>query len=224
VLVSFAVVLVTIYGCSGSPSSNNSTGGPGNLSPGTQALRNLTPFEKKILKDKHVTLAGLLESTQVYEECLTRANIQWTQAPGGLGPSSLQTIVMVPQNVSNPDAYNNQMQAKTLQCLNQVSAVEDVWVLQNQASQGDIQKAERNFVSCLRKAGLSLPPNATFEQAGTALQNLVVSNSGGEIDPNSALGQEQTAATSCGQAVSDSAVVALPGLADALKSLDTSSW
>jgi hypothetical protein len=203
----------------------DTSGTSSKLSLGAQALQNLSPFEKRVLKDKKVTLAELLEATQVYEECLTANNINFQQTSAtDLGPSGVATLITVPANVKDPDAYDAEMQNKAYTCQDPVSAVEDVWVLQNQASQAQIDKAEKDYVACIRNAGISLPAGATFTQAGSAAKSFVQSLSGNEVDPTSALGIEQTAVSNCMASIAQTSTVALPGLSQALAALNTSGW
>lgn len=216
--LSLIVSAALLAGCGG-------TSGPESASLGAQALRHLSAFDKKVLKDKKVTIAELLETTQVYKECLNARGIQFEQgAPGDLGPSGLITVIDVPRQVKDPDSYMMALDTKAETCLDQVSAVEDVWVLQNQASQSQIDRAEGQFVSCVRRAGLHVPAGIGFGAAGKAVRELMQGLSTAEINSSSAEGQEYSAVQECLVPVSKVAEVALPGLAQALSSLDTRGW
>lgn len=220
VFATAGLLSLTVAACSAAAAQSG-----GSASLGAQALQNLTSFEKGVLKDKQVTVAELIESTQVYKECLSSRHISYSQGdPGNLGPSGIQTLTLVPAKVSDPDAYEARIDNETQACLNSVSAVEDVWVLQNQASESDIDNAKTVFVSCVQKAGLRLGQDADFASAGKAARALVERTSGAETDSSSPLGIELAAVSDCLSAVTKSAQVALPGLSQALDSLDTSGW
>src|SRR5690242_3269540 len=128
------IASLLVVGCG--RSSNATPSGP---SLGVRALQSLTPFEKKALKDKTVSLAELMASTQVYEECLRAHHVDFDiGSPENLGPSGVQTVITVPANVASPDEVADKLTAQARACLAQVSAVEDVWVLQHQVSQADL--------------------------------------------------------------------------------------
>ena len=205
--------------------ASNAGSGAGGLSLGAKALKNLTPFEKRVLKDKKVTVAELVESTQIYVECLDALHFDHeVNDPSVLGPSGIEYGYEIPKGVQDQDAYSNKMELRADSCRNSVEAVEDVWVLQNQASQSDIDKAKREFVPCVRRAGVTLAPDATFEQAGLAAKKQMTDNASQEIDPQSSAGKAMLALESCMDSIGKESVVALPGLEQALKSLNTSSW
>jgi hypothetical protein len=200
-------------------SSTSSATGP---SLGAKALHGLTPFEKKALKDKIVTVAELMASAQAYKECLTASHVDFdTSSADNLGPSGIQTVITVPPGTANPDSVADKLTAKAHACRDQVSAVEDVWVLQHQASQADIDKAKDNFVSCVRNAGLALSAGATYEDAADAAKRLL---QGGRGNPATPSGREAVAVGDCLAGITQSAEVALPGLQQALASLNTAGW
>ena len=206
-----------LAGC-GSPAATGST------SLGAQALRNLTPFEKKVLKDKTVSVAELMQATQVYTECLTAKQVGFEHGdPSDLGPSGIQTLITVAPTVPNPDAVAAALTAKAHACLDSVAAVEDVWLLQHQLSQSDLDKAKSVFVRCVRAAGVPLAAGATFDDAGTAARKLL-KDATGELDPSTAKGSEVVAIGGCMSSITQSSQVALPGLQQALDALDTRAW
>lgn len=95
----------------------------GNAALGRQALENLSPFEQRVLKDKQVTDAEFDESTHVFTECLTEAGIKFEITPGRAGMGS----VLMYGTGSPNNSYDEKMQ----HCVDQVDAVENVWILQN---------------------------------------------------------------------------------------------
>ena len=210
-----AVALLT--GC-GSPATTSST------SPGAQALQNLTAFERTVLKDKTVSVAELLQARQVYVECLDASHVGFEHGdPSDLGPSGIQTLITVAPTEPNPDAVAAALTDKAHACLDSVAAVEDVWVLQHQLSQSDIDKAKAKLVDCVRNAGVPLPAGATFDDAGNAARTLL-QNTTTELDPSTARGAEVVAVGGCLSSITQSSQVALPGLRQALDALDTNGW
>ena len=208
---------VLLAGC-GSATTTRST------SLGAQALQNLTPFEKKVLKDKTVTVAELMQARQVYTECLDTNHVGFQPGdPNELGPSGVQTLITVAPTEPNPDAVAAALTAKAHTCLDSVAAVEDVWVLQHQLSQSDLDKAKATFVTCVRNAGIPLPARATYADAGSAARTLL-QNTTSELNPSTAQGAEVVAVGGCLSSITQSSQVALPGLRQALDALDTSRW
>jgi hypothetical protein len=187
---------------------------------GAKELQHLSPVEKRVLKDKVVTSAELGESTRVYIECLDANKLGHQVVDDDLGPSGILVDFEVTANVKSSDE-DASMDAKARTCLGEVSAVEAVWMLQNQPSQSDIEKAQNDFVACMRRAGVSLSPNATMADAGAAARQLI---SGGHVDASTPRGRQLAAVSECLTTITRSTQLALPGLDQALKSLDTSGW
>lgn len=90
---------------------------------GAEVLQNISPFEQRVLADKHVTQTELDESTHVYTECLTAAGLKYEITPGQTGTGS----IWVTQTGSPRPDSDDAMQ----ECTDQVNAVENVWILQN---------------------------------------------------------------------------------------------
>lgn len=90
---------------------------------GSQALENLSSFEQRVLKDKHVTQAEFDESTQVYTECLAAAGLQHGTTPGQVGIGSASGRQAGSPGQDSDDAMQR--------CVGQVNAVQNVWILQN---------------------------------------------------------------------------------------------
>lgn len=122
-----AAVLVLVSGAFLVAGCASSGSGAGN-SLGAQALQNLSPFEKRVLKDKYVTQAEFDESMQVYTECLAAAGIQYEIKPGEVGMGS---VLMY--NTGSPGPDSTTFDEDMRRCVDQVSAVQNVWILQNQA-------------------------------------------------------------------------------------------
>ena len=211
------VAVALLAGC-GSPATTGST------SLGAQALQNLTPFERTVLKDKTVSVAELMQARQVYVECLDANHVGFTHGdPSDLGQSGIQTLITVAPTEPNPDAVAAALTAKAHTCLDSVAAVEDVWVLEHQLSQSDLDKAKATFVSCVRNAGVTLPDRATFDDAGASARTLLQDTTT-ELNPSTARGAEVVAVGGCLSSITQSQQVALPGLRQALDALDTSGW
>ncbi len=204
-------------------------GPPGGAdSLGAKALQNLTPFEKRVLVDKHVSLGELQQADQIYVNCLTTSGV----------------TVLPDQGVANdpgPDGYgltwtyindsqNNKMNARAAVCQSQVAAVTAVWVLQHEASADQVAAAEGTFPNCAKRAGLSFAPQSRWEdvarQAETVLNNVLQSNPTSSAaptsDPNNP-GLDVQGLGRCVDGLSASTATALPGLQSALDALNTGS-
>jgi hypothetical protein len=187
---------------------------------GAKELQDLSPVETRVLKDKVVTSAELGDSTDVYIECLDAKKLGHQVVDDDLGPSGILVDFSVSASVKSSDE-DVAMYGKAKECLDEVSAVEAVWILQNQPSQSDIEKAQNDFVACVRLAGVSLDPNATMADAGAAARQLI---SGGHVDVSTPHGRKVAAVSECLTTLTRSTQIALPGLDQALKSLDTGGW
>jgi hypothetical protein len=198
---------------------------PAGTSMGARALASLTPIEKSVLKDKKVTVAEVMRSTRTYIECLDAHGLSHgVEDPSDLTTSGVSVEFGAPPGTADPDAYAHTVDAQIHACHDEVDAIDDVWVLQHEASQADLDRAEKHFVSCVRSAGLAIPATATPAEAGAAAKKLMQDTASTEDDPSSALGRETKQVSDCLETISKSTGVALPGLAEALRSLDTSGW
>lgn len=118
-----AMVTVLAAGCATAQPDPNSH-------LGAAALQNLSQFEKRVLADKHVTDAELGEAVQVFTDCLTKAGIAYSIQPGQVGLRS----VLMHGSVTDEAERTQQLadhDAKMNRCIDQVSAVDNVWILQN---------------------------------------------------------------------------------------------
>jgi len=208
-----AAVVVTLVGCGGPPDQSDL---------GRKALQNLSPLEKSVLADKVVTLAELKQASQVYVDCVTRAGATVTPGegdPGYIGPSSF--------GLEWSSADDDQMERKTSACLAQVNAIEDVWVLQHEASEADKEVAEQRFVGCARSAGLPVQDGEDWtDVARAAVSKLDDSGYYGRSSGSPALpsgGVDVSALGACVDEVTQKTSGALPGLAQALATLDPSA-
>ena len=96
---------------------------------GAAALQNLSPFEQHVLADKHVTAAERAQALQVFTGCLTDAGIRYETDPGQTGIAGVRMYgeAAVGAGGTTQSADDAAMD----HCINQVSAVENVWILQN---------------------------------------------------------------------------------------------
>lgn len=211
-----AVGMALVAGCAGTPA------GAGN-SMGAQALQDPSPFEKRVLADKHVTRAELDESVRVYTECLTAAGIEYEVQPG-VGISSILLHGSLSPG-SDSAAELEEFDEKMEGCIDEVSAVGNVWTLQNHVSVSELETMRNTFVSCLRDAGLPLAEGATYSDAREAASQLRKSMSGPMYDDSTEQGRTLIKVTTCQQDFQGvSGAQPLPGLAEALEALDTSGW
>lgn len=211
VAVALAIVIGVFFatGCS-------NTQGSGDHSLGAQALQNLSPFEMRVLKDKHVSQAEFDESMQVYTECLTAAGLKYHIQSDQAGMGAVQVTGTGAPSMGSDSAMER--------CVHQVDAVQEVWILQNHVSASDVDKLQAKFISCLRGAGLSIKDGASFADAENAVSQFT--NSLPEhYDNNSPDGIIAGKADTCQQDYySVSGAQPLPGLQEALDNLDTSGW
>lgn len=199
-----------VAGCAGSLSS-------GGNSLGAQALQNPSQFEERVLKDKHVTQAEFDESMQVYTECLAAAGLQYEVSPAQVGMGS---VFVYHTGRPGPDSDNAEMQ-----CVDKVSAVQNVWTLQNHLSTADLESRRATYIACLRDAGLPISDGASFEDANSAMSAFIDSLSGKQYDDASPLGKKVDKVFTCRRHYQRvSGAQPLPGLKQALETLDTSGW
>jgi hypothetical protein len=209
-VVLFLTVFVALRALSSEPPS------PSELSLGARELQDLSPFEKSILKDKVVTPTELRQSTHVFIECLNTNHIGHEVIAGDPGPSGIQVDMELLEGAEEA-SKNKEVDA----CLDNVSAVEAVWLLQNQPNQSDIEEAKADYVACVRHAGVNLAANATAADAGAAARQF---NQGGSANASTPRGRQASALLVCLETLVRSTQTALPGLGQALESLDTSGW
>ncbi len=208
VLVAFIGVFL-VAGCASSQ-------GGGNNSLGATALQNLSPFEKGVLADKHVTEAELDQSMRVYTECLTAAGLKYQIQPGQAGMGS---VWVIQTGKPGPDS-----DAAMERCTDEVNAVENVWILQNHVGAADLATMQAKFISCLRDAGLPIKDGATFLDAESAESKFMTSLPG-QYDDDSPVGVTADKVDTCQQNYQKvSGAQPLPGLQEALTKLDTSGW
>lgn len=101
----------------------------GDVSLGARALQDLSPFERQVLADKHVTAHELDEAIHTFTDCLTEAGIRYEIAPG---TPNMSNVIMYGglANGWDPTAQDDYDQ-KMEHCVDQVSAAQNVWILQN---------------------------------------------------------------------------------------------
>ncbi|WP_173159459.1 hypothetical protein [Phytohabitans suffuscus] len=161
----------------------------------------MSDFERDVLRDKEVVPAELERARQIYLDCLAASGIRADQ-PEPLQPG-LGGIVV---GFDAPGDEESDIKLAAIDdCMSDVSAVQEVWILQNQLSEEQRTAAMATFVSCVRAAGLNLPQGTRFEDAVKAAQT---------AEPDTA------ALDVCLSRVTASLQTALPGLADALHHLD----
>jgi hypothetical protein len=207
--------VVALAGCSGAPDQSYL---------GRQALEHMSPVEKAALADKVVTLAELKQASQVFVDCVTRAGATVTPGegsdPGYVGPSSY--------GLEWPSDADAVMEPKVDACRHEVNAVEDVWVLQHQASESDMEAAEQKFPGCARRAGLSVPGDTDWKdavrQAVSVLEDSgYYGHASGSPAPQAPGAVDVTALGACVDDLTKKTTGALPGLAEALATLDPSA-
>jgi hypothetical protein len=219
VTVVLVTAVVVLGGCGGPPDESYM---------GRRALEHLSAVERAALADKQVTLAELKQASQVYVDCVTKAGATPEPGqgsdPGYAGPSGFAVEYSLGQGV-DADVMEQRLDA----CRNEVNAVEDVWVLQHEASQADKQKAEQQFVTCARRAGLAVAADADWMDASRKAVSLLqdsgyYGHASGSPAPSATAGGVDVAALGrCVDDVSSKTSGALPGLAEALATLDPSA-
>lgn len=109
----------------------------GDASLGANALRDLSGFEKQVLADKRVTSGELDEAIRVYTQCLSAAGLRYEIQPG---PTNMDNVVIFggPANGAALAAQPDD-DAKMQHCVDQVSAVQNVWILQHHTVGSDPQ-------------------------------------------------------------------------------------
>lgn len=206
--LSLVIGVLVVTGC-------GSSQGASGQSLGAQVLQNPSPFEMRVLKDKHVTQAEFDESTQIYIECLKAAGLQVEIQPDGAGIARVWA-----KGTGAPSSNSGNPVEK---CAHQIDAVQNVWVLQSHVSASDIDRMQAQLVSCLRDAGLPIKDGSTFNDAERALSDFMASL--GSYDDNSPQGVTADKAGTCQQDYQGvSGAQPLPGLQEALDQLDTSGW
>lgn len=192
-----------------------STESAGTQSLGAEVLQDLSPFEMRVLKDKHVTRAELDEATQIYIECLQAAGLRVDIDPSQEGMAAVWA-----EGIGLPDSAAGD---PVEECSHQVDAVENVWILQNHVSAADLNQMRAQLVSCLRDAGLPINDGATFDDAARAYSEFMESL--GSYSDGSSEGVRADKAGVCQQEYQGvSGAQPLPGLQEALGRLDTSAW
>ena len=187
-----------------------------------------------MLADKVVTLAELEQAAHVFVDCVTEAGGTVAQDVGPdtgyVGPSSYSVEYPV-TSAQAGDAIEHKIDA----CRGEVNAIEDVWVLQHETSEAEKEKAEQAFPGCARKAGMSLADDVDWADATrTAAAALEKSNFLGSSHwtaspkPTQAAspivdGVDMIALDQCLDDLTTKTSGALPGLADALATLNPSA-
>lgn len=96
---------------------------------GIQALQNLSSFEKQVLADKHVTADEIDEAMGVYTQCLTDSGIRYEIQPG---PRGMGNVLMFGGPAEGWAPGTEQQYDEAMEhCSDEVSAVQNVWILQN---------------------------------------------------------------------------------------------
>jgi hypothetical protein len=95
---------------------------------GQQALQNLSSFEKRVLKDKHVTDAERATTLRVFTQCLTNAGIEYEIDPDQTGIAS---VWMYGGTAAQAGRTTQDDAAAMDHCIDQVNAIENVWILQH---------------------------------------------------------------------------------------------
>jgi hypothetical protein len=181
---------------------------------GWQELQDLSALEREVLADKHVDLAELERATQVYIECLS-----------GLGVRAVQPDLLRP----GPSGVSSEFEAATQDdadrvfegihdCYSEVSAIEAVWTLQNQASEEERQAAMAAFGDCVRNAGLDIASDASVEDAILAAREAIQEQR--TAPGTGTVGPDLAALEACLTTVTVALESALPGLEEALNELD----
>lgn len=206
--VTLVVALALAAGCS-------SSSGDGDTSLGEQTLSDLSALETRALTDKTVTYAELEEAGQAFTECLEGSGFATFFEGTDRGPGSVVAEIASPaESLSDDEAQVEQdrQDAAYDGCLSEVSAVSAVWVLQNQASEDEIQAALDDLPDCLARAGVQMAPDSTAQEAVAAAAEF-----------RSAPSSSETAITAVDVCLSTTASAtesAQPGLAEALAGLD----
>ena len=221
-LIAFVVALLMCTSCAVSLPAGIASTPTGAYAPAYQ-LQHLTPFAKRVLKDKKVDLRELLQATQHREQCLTAHGVDWfqqTSPDGYLGPASVWYSATVPTATPDASAIASAQNKAASDCFTEDSIIESVWILQHPVTAQQVADAKRNFAGCLVRAGLGVPKNASFDVANKAFQSYLAQH----LDTESG---DPTLAAALHCAVipqSPEGVIAPPGLTEALSALDTGSW
>ena len=205
-VVGLVVSLALSTGCAESRGSDDS--------PGAQLLASLSAFESEVLVDRTVSLAELEAAGQAFAECLSAAGFTPVNDGDGIGPDSIAAEIATPSE-DLPEAERlarEQRQEERYEgCRDLVDAVSAVWVLQNQASEAEIQATLATLPDCLSEAGLELPSGVSPQDAARAAQEDRTLDEAG-----------RAAVDACLTAAARSSVSAPAGLAEALARLDLS--
>jgi hypothetical protein len=188
--------------------------GPDSNSPGWQELQNLSAFEREVLGDKYVDLAELERANQLYSACLTAADVSAVRPdlrrPGPNG--------VVKEYTAATQDEANRKEARIAECYARVSAVQEVWILQSQASEEERQLAKAAFVDCARGAGLDVSAGASFDDTALAAHQFVEAAKM-RASPD-ATGPDPNAVGACLKTIALALESAMPGLEEALDDLD----
>jgi hypothetical protein len=161
---------------------------------GAAILADLSPIEREVLADKQVRSAEFTSANQVTLACLRKAG-----AVIASNPDDVLTMATI-------QGGSEQALERIRACKAETDAIGAVWVLQNQPSPEERQAGRQKFLACIRSAGVDLPDGSSLQDALAAAQSA-----------------ESTEARSCAEAFARADISALPGLAEALDNLDTST-
>jgi hypothetical protein len=189
--VVFLVVTLGLTACS--------EGAPSDQSLGEQELSNLSELEAEYLADQFITPGELDAARDTLAACVEDAGFSVEIDPNSQGPASV-----VVTTSANQDDDGSKLDAAFSECYANVSAIAEVWTLQNEATPEQIEVAKAGYVDCLTAAGLV--------EAGLSFDDAMVT-----FNPQGFTADEMTAATECSdkftQEIGD---VGLPGLREAL--------
>jgi hypothetical protein len=128
VAVAAVAMLVAVFGLVVA-AGGTATQPAGDASLGVHALQNLSEFEKQVLADKHVTPEEMDEALHTYTDCLSEAGMRYEIQPGPRGMGNVLTFGG-PAN-GWPSGTEQDFDVAMERCVDQVSAVQNVWILQN---------------------------------------------------------------------------------------------
>jgi hypothetical protein len=218
-VVAALAALLVLASCSGPEVSGDAT----DIGGSAADFAALTTQEKQVLKDKKVSTAEYAQTTQVYKECLTAAGITFDDPQDGeLGPGAIGTKYTAPQGATDAQAVIDRMSAQQDACRSSVAAVEDVWVLQHQVSESELDAAKSSYVVCVSKVGIGVTSSQSIEEAGAAARKFLEANV--QVTEGTTAARKVSQLLDCAGSLSGAVVSAKPGVQQILDRLDTSAW
>lgn len=202
-------LIVSVAGCA----SRVSGGSTASAADGV--LARITPMERQMLADRHVTFTEYSRATQATISCL-RAGGYTVSSPVPGVDGTLQYMASYSfggkSSKTGPSQdQKNRASAIENNCDQKSAAVQAVYILDHAVSAKEIPRAFSHMVACFRRSGVKIPGSGKLSEFAAVMRSARLSVRDGNLT--------QARFTSCQADFMAAELQPLPGLAQALANM-----